>query len=48
MSVWASVCQCRTIVTTGATSVMIMTTGEKMTDMARDVMMVEVAEVATK
>ena len=48
MSVWASVCQCRTIVTTGATSVMIMTTGEKMTAMAIDVMMVVVAEVATK
>lgn len=48
MSVWASVCQCRTIVTTGATSVMIMTTGVKMTDMARDVIVVVVAEVATK
>ena len=29
-------------------SVMIMTTGEKMTDMARDVIVVVVAEVATK
>ena len=48
MSVWASVCQCRTIVTTGATSVMIMTTGVKMTDMAIDVIVVVVAEVATK
>ena len=48
MSAWASVCQCRTIVTTGATSVMIMTTGVKMTDMARDVIVVVVAEVATK
>ena len=48
MSVWASVCQCRTIVTTGATSVMIMTTGETVNAMAIDVMMVVVAEVATK
>ena len=48
MSVWASVCQCRTIVTTGATSVMIMTTGGKMTAMAKDVIGVVVAEVATK
>ena len=48
MSVWASVCQCRTIVTTGATIVMIMTTGVKMTAMAKDVMMVVVAEDATK
>ena len=47
MSVWASVCQCRTIVTTGATSVMIMT-GETVNAMAIDVMMVVVAEVATK
>ena len=48
MSVLASVCQCRIIVTTGATSVMIMTTGVKMTAMAKDVMMVVVAEDATK
>lgn len=47
MSVWASVCRCRIIVTTGATSVKSVT-GEKMTAMAIDVMMVVVAEVATK
>lgn len=48
MSAWVSVCQCLTIVTTGATSVKSVTTGEKMTAMARDVMKVVVAEVATK
>lgn len=47
MSVWASVCQCQIIVTTGATSVKSVT-GETVNAMARDVMMVVVAEVATK
>ena len=47
MSAWASVCQCRTTVTTGATSVKSVT-GETVNAMARDVMMVVVAEVATK
>lgn len=47
MNEWANECLCQTIVMIGATSVKSVT-GETVNVMARDVMMVVMAEVATK